>query len=67
MELIIVLVYAYIGSLANNYLKYTLLGITAEAYYSTFYYLMWRLFWGAFLGWATIPLAIAVKLLKSIF
>ena len=67
MELILVLVYAWLGSKANDYLKYTLLGINAEVYYSTFYYLVWRLFWGAFLGWATIPLAVAVKILKSIF
>ena len=67
MELIIVVIYAYLGSKANDYLKYTLLGITAEAYHSILYYLTWKLFWGAFLGWATIPIAIFIKILKVIF
>lgn len=67
MEIIIVVVYAWLGSKANDYLKYTLLGITAEAYHSIFYYLIWKLFWGGLLGWATIPLAIVIKLFKSIF
>ena len=58
-----VLFYVYVGDKANYYLKYHVLGMRAEIYSNTLYYIMKRGFWSVFLGWATIPLSLLHYLL----
>lgn len=63
--LIVIGIYVYLGDKANYYLKYHLLNVRAELYGDTFNYLLKRAVAGAFLGWATIPVAIIHYLLTS--
>ena len=63
MESIICFVYIFLGAKANSYLKYHILGVQAEIYSDTFSHILSKGIWGAFLGWATIPIAILHKIL----
>lgn len=62
MEILIILLYFYLGDKANYYLKYHVLNRRAEIYTDTGGYIVSRCIWAAVLGWATIPVALLHKI-----
>lgn len=66
MEIILMLLYMYLGYKANMYLRWTLLGQQFIIYGDVGNFYLSQYMWGFLIGWITIPLAIIVWIFRTI-
>lgn len=66
MDNLLIILYVFLGYLANQYLRRTLLGQVGVIYTSAGYYYLKQIIFATFLGFITIPLALIVFLFRTL-
>ena len=63
MELILFIIYVYLGASANSYFKHNVLKVETVAVFNMQNFIMEKIIMGALLGWISIPVVVIMKLL----